>query len=98
MGRGPPHGYFLELTKIILVVYGKITQWEQILFQVMSIKVVTGICYLGGFIKYEQRRKIGWGRRYKVWKGWCRCWKGCHVIIRMSPMQACRSFSNKSGT
>ena len=48
--RGPPQGYFLDLTKIILVLAPCSVARAEALFQGMDMKVVTGSLYLGGFI------------------------------------------------
>ena len=48
--REPPWGYFQKLTNIILLVEPRNMAREDDLFRGMGIKVVTGSCYLGGFV------------------------------------------------
>ena len=56
--RGPPRGYFLEPTKIILVVAPRnISRAEEFLHGI-GIKLVTGNRYLGGFIGEGEAEKI----------------------------------------
>ena len=61
MVKFPSHGYSLEPTKSILVISEKNDQRDQELSQGMSLKVVTGIQYFGGFIRYgtEEATWIG---------------------------------------
>ena len=55
--RGPPWGYFPETTKSILVVYPQNVQQEEEHFHGMGVQVVTGSCYLGGFISDQNSEK-----------------------------------------
>ena len=48
--RGPPRGYFLELRNTILVVTPRNVATAKEFFRGMRLKVVTGSCYLGGFV------------------------------------------------
>ena len=48
--REPPRGYFPELTKIILVFSPWNTLSVEEYFRGMGVSVVTGNCYLRGFI------------------------------------------------
>ena len=49
-GRGPPQGYCLEPTKIILVVTTRNLTRTKAFFHGMVMKVVIGSHYPGGFI------------------------------------------------
>ena len=55
--RGPPRGYFPELTNSILVVALSNVAWAEEFFRGMGLKVVTGSCYLRGFIGDEAAEK-----------------------------------------
>ena len=48
--RGPPRGYFLEPTNIILVVSPWNVASAEEFFRVVGLTVVTGSRYFGGFI------------------------------------------------
>ena len=56
---GPPLGYLPEPTKIIFVVSPKIIPQTEAYFRGMGLCVVTGSCYLGGFIS-EQAVETVW--------------------------------------
>ena len=49
MVRGPPHGYFLDLTKSILVVSTHNFPRAEAFFRGYGLHIVTGSCLLGGF-------------------------------------------------
>ena len=55
--RGPPRGYFLEPTKIILVVDPRNVARVEEFSRDMVLHVVTGSPYLGGFIGYVAAEK-----------------------------------------
>ena len=48
--KGPPRGYFPELTKSILEVAPRNVARAEEFFQGMGLKLVTGSRYLGGFV------------------------------------------------
>ena len=59
--RGPARGYYQEPTKSILVVaLGDVARAEEN-FRGLGIRVVTGHCYLGGFIEDADAER-GWLR------------------------------------
>ena len=47
---GPPWGYFPEPTKSILVVAPRNMAMEDEFFRGVGMTVVTGSCYIGGFL------------------------------------------------
>ena len=61
MVRGPPHGYFLDLTKSILVVSTHNFPRVEAFFRGYGLHIVTGSCLLGGFMgsKVAQDRWLG---------------------------------------
>ena len=52
--RGPAQGYYLDPTKIILVVDPGNVAWAEEHFRGLGIKVVMGHRYLGGYIGYKE--------------------------------------------
>ena len=50
MACGPPWGYFLDLTKIILVVSTHKVERAEHFFRGRGLTIVTGSRYLGGYI------------------------------------------------
>ena len=59
MVRGTQQGYFMELTKSILFVSLRNLLREDEYFRGMGVRVVTGRCYLGGFIGDPVKEKVG---------------------------------------
>ena len=68
VARGPSCGYFPNLNNIILVVSEKNVQQSQAFFQVMSINVLTGSCYLGIFVRYRTEEATQLGKKFIRWK------------------------------
>ena len=57
--RGAPWGYFLELTKSILVVATRKLARAEELFRGKGMKIVAGSRYLGGFVR-NRSTKDSW--------------------------------------
>ena len=77
--RGPPRGYLPEPTKSILVVAPRNVSRAEDFFQGMGIKVVTGSCYLGGFVgdwevenRWLAEKVQGWTESAKTLSGFAR--------------------------
>ena len=74
--RGPAQGYYLEPTKIILVVApGKVVRAEEH-FRGLGIRVVTGHRYLGGFLgdmaaerEWVEKKVQGWKESVRILEG-----------------------------
>ena len=65
--RGPPRGYFLDLTKILLVVASRNVDRGEEFFREMGLQVVTGSRYLGGFIRDRAAEKSWLARKVEGW-------------------------------
>ena len=69
MARGPNHGYFLDLTKSILVVLGVNFKWAKNFLHSMGLKVTTVSCYLGGYIGESRSYNMRLGEELNAWEG-----------------------------
>ena len=65
--RGSQRKYFREPTKSIFVVSPQNLHCEDARIQRMCVRVVTGICYLGGFIGYQESEKLWMLEKLEGW-------------------------------
>ena len=65
--KGPPQGYFLEPTNIILVVAPKNVAREEDFFWGIGIKVVTWSLYLGRFVGDREAEGIWMAEKVQGW-------------------------------
>ena len=95
--RGPARGYYLELTKIILVVaLGNVARAEEH-FWGIGIRVVAGHQYMGGYIGDGEAERSwlkdkiqGWTESMKFFPGWPK--STCSLITK-----ECKIPSSRSG-
>ena len=77
--KGPARGYFPEPTKSILVVLEQNVPRATEYFRGMGMQIVTGSCYLGGFVgelgaerRWDQTKVEGWAESVKTLAGMAR--------------------------
>ena len=68
MVRGPPCGYFPEMTKSILVVSPWNVPRAEAFFRGYGLEIVTGSRYIGGFMWSKAAQDLWLGGKVEAWQ------------------------------
>ena len=92
MVRGPPQGYFPELTKSILVLFPRNVPQEEAFFFGYELEIITGSRYLGGFVVKEAAQACWIEEKGEGWRSSL----DIMASTRRLPMQYCRRHSSSN--
>ena len=94
--EGPKYGYYPSPEKSYLVVHPKFVEKAQSLFADFKVNVVTGFCFLGGFVGDFQETETWMNEKIKTWVKAIECLsKAAEVQPHLANVSLTKSLQNE---